>query len=390
MDLFEFQGKQYFARFGIPVSDGRAVKTVDDAVAAAEEVGYPVVVKAQVQAGGRGKAGGIKLANDADEVRTHAQNILGMDIRGHIVRVVWIEHASDIAEEYYASFTLDRSAKKHLGMLSKEGGIEIETVAEENPEAIARIHVDPAEGLSEEQARKWVEAAKLNPQATEGAVDILLKLYTCYVEGDCDLTEINPLILTPEGKVHALDAKVTLDDSASFRHPEWDEYRGLAQMDPREALASQHGLQYVGLDGDVGVIANGAGLAMSTCDVVNQVGGAPANFLDIGGGASAEVMANALEVINTDEKVKAIFINIFGGITKGEDVANGIVQALERVELKSPIVIRLDGTNAEQGREILKSHESDRLISQATMIGAAKKAVELAGGAGSVPNGSAQ
>jgi succinyl-CoA synthetase beta subunit len=381
MDLFEYQGKQYFARFGIPVSDGRAVDTVDDAVAAAEAVGYPVVVKAQVQVGGRGKAGGIKLAATSSEVSMHATNILGMDIRGHVVKRVWIEHASDIAEEYYASFTLDRSAKKHLGMLSKEGGIEIETVAEENPEAIARIHVDPAEGLSAEQARKWVEAAKLNPQATEGAIDILLKLYTCYVEGDCDLTEINPLILTPEGKVHALDAKVTLDDSAAFRHPEWDEFRGLAQMDPREALASSHGLQYVGLDGDVGVIANGAGLAMSTCDVVNQVGGSPANFLDIGGGASAEVMANALEVINTDEKVKAIFINIFGGITKGEDVANGIVQALQRVELKSPIVIRLDGTNAEQGREILKSHESDRLISQATMIGAAKKAVELAGGA---------
>jgi len=205
-----------------------------------------------------------------------------------------------------------------------------------------------------------------------------VKLYRCYTEGDCDLAEINPLILTPEGKVHALDAKVTLDENASFRHPEWDEFRGIAQMDPREELAQSKGLQYVGLDGDVGIIANGAGLAMSTCDVVNQVGGSPANFLDIGGGASAEVMANALEVINTDEKVKSIFINIFGGITKGEDVANGIVQALERVELKSPIVIRLDGTNAEQGREILKSHESDRLISQATMLGAAKKAVELA------------
>ena len=381
MDLFEYQGKQYFARFGIPVSAGDVTEDVDGAVAIADKVGYPVVVKAQVQVGGRGKAGGIKLANSADEVREHAGNILGMDIKGHVVRRIWIERASDIAEEYYASFTLDRSAKKHLGMLSAEGGVEIEAVAESNPDAIAKIHIDPAEGLTEEAARSWVEAAKLNPQATDGAVDILLKLYECYTKGDCDLTEINPLILTPEGKVHALDAKVTLDESASFRHPEWDEFRGLAQMDPREKLAKDKGLQYVGLTGNVGVIANGAGLAMSTCDVVNQVGGAPANFLDIGGGASAEVMANALEVINSDDAVKAIFINIFGGITKGEDVANGIVQALGRVDIAAPIVIRLDGTNAEQGREILKEHESDRLISVATMVDAAKKAVSLAGGA---------
>jgi succinyl-CoA synthetase beta subunit len=378
MDLFEYQGKQLFASFGIPVSAGEPVDTVDDAVAVADRLGYPVVVKAQVQVGGRGKAGGIKLANSTDEVREHASNILGMDIRGHVVKRLWVETASDIAEEYYASFTLDRSAKKHLGMLSAEGGVEIEVVAEQNPDAIAKIHVDPVDGLTDEQARAWVLAAKLNPKATDQAVEVLKKLYTCYVEGDCDLAEINPLILTPDDRIHALDAKVTLDDSAAFRHPEWDRWRGLTQMDPREALAREKGLQYVGLDGTVGVIANGAGLAMSTCDVVNQVGGAPANFLDIGGGASAEVMANALEVINTDEKVKSIFINIFGGITKGEDVANGIVQALERVELKSPIVIRLDGTNAEEGREILKSHESDRLISQATMLDAARKAVELA------------
>ena len=378
MDLFEYQGKQLFASFGIPVSPGEPVDTVEDAVTAADDLGYPVVVKAQVQVGGRGKAGGIKLANDTDEVREHATNILGMDIRGHVVKRVWIERASDIAEEYYASFTLDRSAKQHLGMLSAQGGVEIETVAEKDPDAIARIHVDPVDGLGDEQARAWVLAAKLNPAATDQAVEVLKKLYTAYVEGDCDLVEINPLILTPDGRVHALDAKVTLDDSAAFRHPEWDRWRGLAQMDPREELAKEKGLQYVGLDGTVGVIANGAGLAMSTCDVVNQVGGSPANFLDIGGGASAEVMASALEVINTDEKVRSIFINIFGGITKGEDVANGIVQALSRVELKSPIVIRLDGTNAEQGREILRAHESDTLISQPTMLGAARKAVELA------------
>ena len=379
MDLFEYQGKQYFARYDIPVSAGGVAKTVDEAVKVAESAGYPVVVKAQVQVGGRGKAGGIKLANDADEVREHAGNILGMDIKGHVVKILWIEHASDIAEEYYASFMLDRSAKKHLGMLSAEGGVEIEVVAERNPDAIARIHIDPVDGLTPERAREWVEAARLNPDATEGAVDILVKLYRCYTEGDCDLAEINPLILTPEGKVHALDAKVTLDENASFRHPEWDEFRGVAVKDPREELAASKGLQYVGLDGDVGIIANGAGLAMSTCDVVNQVGGSPANFLDIGGGASAEVMANALEVIDSDEKVKAIFVNIFGGITKGEEVANGIVQALGRIDIQAPIVIRLDGTNAEQGREILKSHESDKLISVATMVEAAKKSVELAG-----------
>ena len=380
MDLFEYQGKQFFASFGIPVSPGEAVDTVEDAVAAADRLGYPVVVKAQVQVGGRGKAGGIKLANDEDEARTHATNILGMDIKGHTVEIVWVERASDIAEEYYASFTLDRAAKKHLGMLSAQGGVEIETVAESDPDAIAKIWVDPAEGLSPEQARAWVEAAKLNPQATEGAIDILTKLYAAYVDGDADLCEINPLILTPDGRVHALDAKVTLDDNADFRHPERDDWRGLTVMDARDALAHEKGLQYVGLDGTVGIIANGAGLAMSTCDVVNQVGGSPANFLDIGGGASAEVMANALDVINSDEKVKAIFINIFGGITRGEEVANGIVQALGRVDIKAPIVIRLDGTNAEEGRAILEPHLSDRLRSKPTMLEAARDAVALAGG----------
>ncbi|MDQ1403707.1 MAG: succinyl-CoA synthetase beta subunit [Actinomycetota bacterium] len=380
MDLFEYQGKQYFARFDIPVSAGGVADTVDEAVQQANAAGFPVVVKAQVQVGGRGKAGGVKLAANEAEVREHAGHILGLDIKGHVVKRLWVEHASDIAEEYYASFTLDRSAKQHLGMLSAEGGVEIEVVAERNPDAIARIHIDPVDGLTPERARQWVTAAKLNPKATDGAVDILVKLYRCYTEGDCDLAEINPLILTPEGAVHALDAKVTLDDNASFRHPEWDDFRGMAELDPREARAKEKGLQYVGLDGDVGIIANGAGLAMSTCDVVNQVGGQPANFLDIGGGATAEIMAGALEVINSDEKVKSIFINIFGGITKGEVVAEGIVQALERVTIKAPIVIRLDGTNAEEGRAILKSHESDTLISLPTMLGAARKAVELAGG----------
>ncbi|MGH2468423.1 MAG: ADP-forming succinate--CoA ligase subunit beta, partial [Chloroflexota bacterium] len=362
MDLFEYQGKQYFARFGIPVSPGGVADTVDEAVARAAAAGYPVVLKAQVQVGGRGKAGGIQLAANEQEVRHHAGNILGMDIRGHLVSRLWVEHASDIAHEYYASFTLDRSAKKHLCMVSARGGVEIEQVAAEDPAAIARVEIDPVQGLSAAVARGLVDAAGLHPEARAGAADILIKLYRCFVEGDADLVEINPLILTPDGRVHALDAKVTLDDNAAFRHPEWDEYRGTQVLDPREKLAREKGLQYVGLDGSVGIIANGAGLAMSTLDVVNQVGGTPANFLDIGGGASAAVMANALEVINADPKVRAIFINIFGGITQGQEVANGIVEAMARVTLRSPIVIRLDGTNAEQGRDILSQHQTDRLI----------------------------
>jgi succinyl-CoA synthetase beta subunit len=382
VDLFEYQGKQYFARFGIPVSPGGVADTVDEAVAAAESAGYPVVVKAQVQVGGRGKAGGIKLAENADEVRTHAGKILGMDIKGHVVKRLWIEHASDIAEEYYASFTLDRSAKKHLLMLSAEGGVEIEQVAVENPDAIVRLHIDPVDGLSNEAARDAVAAAKLNPDALDGAADILAKLYTCYVVGDCDLAEINPLILTPDGRVHALDAKVSLDDNASFRHPEWDEFRGMQELDDREKLAKEKGLQYIGLEGSVGIIANGAGLAMSTLDVVNQVGGKAANFLDIGGGANADVMASALEVINSDQDVKAIFINIFGGITRGEEVAKGIVEALRRVELRAPMVVRLDGTNAEEGRQILADAgiPPERLISQPTMLEAARAAVAIAEG----------
>jgi succinyl-CoA synthetase beta subunit len=378
MDLLEYQGKQLFAQYGIPVSPGQAVSTVPEAVEAADEIGYPVVVKAQVHVGGRGKAGGIKLAANADEVRTHAVNILGMDIKGHVVETVWIERASDIAEEYYASFTLDRSAKLHLGMLSARGGVDIEQVAAEEPDAIARLHVNPVDGVSEQTAREWVDRAKLDPAATEGAVELLLKLYRAYVDGDADLVEVNPLILTTDGRVHALDAKVTLDDNAAFRH-DWSEYEATQQRDEREAAAHAKGLQYVGLDGYVGIIANGAGLAMSTVDIVSQVGGEPANFLDIGGGANADVMANALEVINNDGSVKSIFINIFGGITKGDEIANGIVQALGRVEIRSPIVIRLDGTNADEGRAILAAHESDRFVSQPTMIDAARKAVELAG-----------
>jgi succinyl-CoA synthetase beta subunit len=341
-------------------------------------VGYPVVVKAQVKVGGRGKAGGVRLANDKQETRSAAEAILGMNIKGHLVRRLWIEHASDIAKEYYASFTLDRTAKLHLGMVSAKGGVEIEQVAAEDPRAIARLHINPVEGLTEEGARKLVEEASLDEEAKDQAVAVLQALYRCFVEGDADLVEVNPLILTVDGRVHALDAKVTLDDNAAYRHPEWEEYRATELEDEREKLAREKGLNYIGLDGSTGIIANGAGLAMSTLDVVNQVGGSAANFLDIGGGASADVMAAALEVINTDERVRSILVNIFGGITRCDEVARGILDALGRVELKAPIVLRLDGTNAEEGRAILADHLSERLIQETTMLSAARKAVEMA------------
>ena len=381
MDLFEYQGKQYFARYGIAVSAGGVALTVDEAVAQAELAKYPVVIKAQVQVGGRGKAGGIKLANNADEVRLHAKNILGMDIKGHIVKRVWVEHASDIAEEYYASFTLDRSAKRHLLMLSAQGGVEIEHVAVVDPTAIVKLHVNPVEGLSLDAAKRAVVDARISEKAQDGVAAMLLKLYECFTKGDCDLAEINPLILKPTGEVHALDAKVTLDANAAFRHPEWDEYRETEELDEREKLAREKNLQYIGLDGSVGIIANGAGLAMSTLDVVNQVGGKAANFLDIGGGANAELMTAALEVINSDTKVKSIFINIFGGITRGDEVAKGIVDAMKRVTLRAPIVIRLDGTNATEGRAIIAAAgiAESQLISRSTMLEAARSAVEIAG-----------
>ena len=386
MDLLEHQGKAYFVRFGIPVTTGEVASTVDDAVAAAERLGWPAVVKAQVQVGGRGKAGGIRVVTGAGEAREAASAVLGMAIKGHVVGRVLVERATEIAHESYASFTLDRSARLHLGMLSARGGVDIEQVAAEDPEAIARLHVDPVDGLTDDVCREWVARAGLPDAAAAAAPDLLAALYRCYVEGDADLVEVNPLVLTAGGDLVALDAKVTLDDSAAFRHPEWEEYRETQVLDDRERLAREKGLQYVGLDGTVGVIANGAGLAMSTLDVVNQVGGTPANFLDIGGGASAAVMANALEVINTDEKVRAIFVNVFGGITRGEEVANGIVEALGRVDIAAPLVVRLDGTNAAEGRAILARHASERLLSRATMLDAARTAVDLAAGA-PVPTG---
>jgi succinyl-CoA synthetase beta subunit len=378
VDLFEYQGKQYFARFGIPSSPGGIAETAEEAVEQAEQAGFPVVVKAQVKVGGRGKAGGIKLADSPAEVRAAATAILGMDIKGHTVHRVWIEHASDIEKEYYASFTLDRPAKLHLGMLSAAGGVEIEEVAETNPEAIARLHVNPCDGLDEATARRWVDEAGLDEVARDQTAKLLVNLYRCYVEGDCDLAEINPLILTPQGAVHALDAKVTLDENAAFRHPEWELLAGTESDDPREKMAKEKGLNYIGLEGTVGIIANGAGLAMSTLDVVNQVGGSAANFLDIGGGANAAVMTAALEVINADPSVRSILVNIFGGITRVDDVANGVIEALSSVEIRSPIVLRLDGTNAEAGRALLAPHLSDRVLAEPTMVAAARRAVELA------------
>ena len=378
MDLYEYQGKQYFARFGIPVSPGEVADTIEEAVAAAERIGFPVVIKAQVQVGGRGKAGGVKTAADADEAAEHARAILGLDIKGHVVRRLWVEEATDILCEYYASITLDRAARLHLAMVSARGGVDIEQVAEEDPDAIARLHVNPLDGLSRAEARTLVDRAGLDETAREGAARVLVDLYRCYVEGDADLVEINPLVLTNDGVVRALDAKVTLDDDASFRHPEWEEFEGTGEVDERERLAKEKGLNYIGLDGTVGIIANGAGLAMSTLDVVNQVGGSAANFLDIGGGANADLMANALEVINSDKNVRAILVNIFGGIVRCDEVARGILAALDRVELSSPIVLRLDGTNAKEARALIDERASEVIIPAATMVDAAKRAVELA------------
>jgi len=382
VDLFEYQGKQYFAKYGIPVSAGDVAHTVDESIAVAERVGYPVVVKAQAQVGGRGKAGGIKLANNKDEVRTHAGNIIGMNIKGHVVKRVWVERASDIAEEYYASFTLDRAARQHLLMLSAQGGVDIEEVAAKDPSAIVKLHINPVVGLTEATAKKAAVDARIPAKAQDGVASILVKLYDCFVKGDCDLAEINPLILKPSGEVHALDAKVSLDANASFRHPEWEAFAATQELDGREQMAREKGLQYIGLDGSVGIIANGAGLAMSTLDVVNQVGGKAANFLDIGGGANAELMTAALEVINFDANVRSIFVNIFGGITRGDEVAKGIVEAMQRVQLRAPIVIRLDGTNAEQGRQILADAgiPADKLMSKPTMLEAARTAVAIANG----------
>jgi succinyl-CoA synthetase beta subunit len=379
LDLHEYQGKDLFRRFGIPVSDGRLATSSAEARAAAEELGYPVVVKAQVLIGGRGKAGGIKLAADADEVEARAGEILGMDIRGHVVSKVWIEKASDIAREYYLSLTLDRSAKKPLFMFTTQGGMEIEEVAATSPEALVRLHVDPLEGCHPWHARRLVfEGGVTDPGEQKQIVAIVSKLYDAFVGNEAMLCEINPLIVTPEGEVRALDSKFTVDDNALFRHPDIAELRDVAGADPLEALAREKGVTYVRLDGEVGVLGNGAGLTMSTVDVVTFAGGRPANFCDLGGGGDAQGVVDALEVITRDPQVRAIFFNIFGGITRCDEVARGILQAVEQMGLQLPIVVRLDGTNAEEGRAILREAALPNLQTEATMLEGARRAVELA------------
>jgi succinyl-CoA synthetase beta subunit len=379
VDLYEYQGKQLFARFGIPVSDGRLATTPEEALAAAEEIGGPVVVKAQVLTGGRGKAGGVKLAKDPAEAEARARDILGLDINGHVVRKLWIEQASDIAKEYYLSITFDRGTKQPLFMLTTEGGVEIEQVAEESPDALARLHVDPLEGFQPYQARRLVYGAGIeDPSEQKQLLGIIEKLYECFVESDAMLTEINPLIVTPDGEVRALDSKFTVDDSALFRHPDIAEMRDIEAADPHERLAREKGVTYVKLDGNVGILGNGAGLSMSTVDVVVVAGGRPANFCDLGGGGDAQGVIDALEVITSDDQVRSIFFNIFGGITRCDEVARGILAALDQMKIELPIVVRLDGTNAEEGRRLLAEAAPANLHVEPTMLEAAQRAVELA------------
>jgi succinyl-CoA synthetase beta subunit len=379
VDLLEYQGKQLFSRVGVPVPEGRTASTPDEARAAAGDLGGTVVVKAQVQVGGRGKAGGIEVVTGPDEAEAAAARILGMDIKGHTVGLVWVERASDIADEYYVSFTLDRSAKKHLAMVSARGGVDIETVAAEDPDAVVRMHIDPVVGLANWQASELVYRAGLDRTSAREAAAVLRSLYEAFVSLDCDLVEVNPLIRTSGGSIVALDAKVTLDSNAFFRHPDFEDFRVAFGADPLEEMARERGLNFIKLDGSVGIIGNGAGLVMSTLDLVSLVGGAAANFLDVGGGAGADTITDALDVITHDEAVSAVLINIFGGITRCDLVAEGIVEALGRLELPWPIVVRLDGTNAEAGRAILDEAASDLVVPAATMREAAERAVELAG-----------
>jgi len=381
MDLLEYQGKQLFKRHGVPVSPGAPATTVEEALAAADEIGYPVVVKAQVLIGGRGKAGGIKLAANREEAEQHASAILGMDIRGHTVQELWIEKASDIASEYYASFVFDRAAKKTLAMLSTQGGVDIEEVAESAPEAIARVHIDPLLGFQDFHARELAFAAGVDDDVVRGVTALLARLYDAYVGEEAMLVEVNPLIVTPEREVRALDAKVTLDDNALFRHPDNAALRNPGAEDPQEQMAKERGLTYVKLDGDIGILGNGAGLVMSTLDVVAQAGGRPANFLDAGGGAKAEAITEAVEVILANENVRAVLFNIFGGITRGDEVARGLVEAFDQIKPTVPFVVRIDGTNDVEGRQILAEANLPNVHSESTMDGAARKVVELANAA---------
>ena len=379
MDLYEYQGKELFRRFGIPTSEGRLASTPEAARAAAEELGGQVVVKAQVLTGGRGKAGGVKLADGPDDAEQKAKEILGLDNNGHVVRRLWIESASEIAKEYYLSVTFDRGEKKPLFILTREGGVEIEQVAEESPEKLARLHIDPLEGYQPYQARRLIYGAGIDePNEQKQVLDIIGKLYECFVETDALLCEINPLIVTPEGDVRALDSKFTVDDNALYKHPEIEEMRDPESIPPEERAAREKGVTYVKLDGEVGILGNGAGLVMSTLDVITLAGGRPANFCDLGGGGDAQGVVDALEVISGDPQVRSIFFNIFGGITRTDEVARGILQALGQMEITHPIVVRLDGTNAEEGRQILADSGQENLYVEPTMLEGAQRAVELA------------
>jgi succinyl-CoA synthetase beta subunit len=387
MDLLEYQGKQLFAKHGVAVPSGEVAANVDDAVAAAERIGYPCAIKAQVLIGGRGKAGGIKIAKDAEEARAYADAILGMDIVGphgegpFRVDQVWIEGGSDIASEYYASVILDRGEKKLLAMVSAKGGMDIEAVAAEDPDALVRRHIDPTRPFEVGAAREIVDAAGLDEDVRDQAAEVLVKLAEVAGSEDASLIEVNPLIVTNDREVVALDAKVTIDGNALFRHQDLAEIADTAE-DPQEAMAKEKGLTYVKLEGNVGILANGAGLCMSTLDVVAQAGGAPANFLDAGGGSKAEAIVDALTVITSDEKVTAILFNIFGGITRCDEIAKGIVTASKQLDLKLPLVVRLDGTNSEEGLKILAEANLPNLNQETTMLDAARRVVELARGNG--------
>jgi len=384
LDLLEYQGKQLFARRGVPVPEGRLADTVEAAVEAAEEIGYPCVIKAQVQIGGRGKAGGIKVAENREEAEEHAGAILGLDIRGprgegpFTVHQVWVEEASEIGAEYYASIILDRSAKKLLAMLSTMGGMNVEEIAEKDPDALVRRHIEPSEGFGAAQAATLVADAAVAEDARAKTAEMMLKLHGVFNESDATLIEVNPMVVTADRDVIALDSKVTIDNSALFRHEDLADLEESFIEDPQERMAKEKGLTYVKLDGDIGILGNGAGLCMSTLDVVAQAGGKPANFLDAGGGSKAEAIVDALEVITSDEKVNAILFNIFGGITRGDEIAKGIIEAYGQVEIDVPLVVRLDGTNSEEGLGLLAEADLPNLHVEKTMLGAAEKVVELA------------
>ncbi len=374
MKIHEFQGKEILAKYGVPVPQGRVASTPDEVEQIAREIGKPVVVKAQVHTGGRGKAGGIKLGKTPEEAREVSTQILGMDIKGLTVERVLVEEAADIKEEYYLGITTDRAMRRNIVMVSKEGGIEIEIVAEDNPDAIAKLHLDPAIGLQDFQIRQLGFQAKLPPAALKSMGAFLKALYRVYLDYDCSLAEINPLVLTGDGKLIAADAKIVLDDNALFRHPELAKYQEEQEDDPIEAEAHKRGLTYVRLDGDIGIIGNGAGLVMTTLDVVKREGGSPANFLDIGGGAKAEVVTKAIDTVLLDKAVKGIFFNIFGGITRGDEVAKGMLEAIATMNIQVPIVVRLTGTRAEEGLKLL---EGSSLTPAATMQEGAQKIVAL-------------